>query len=86
MKKTPPAIPGTYVRMLFDYLEGQGCAAAAVLGESAPAVDAGGPSYSAYFGDRDRPFRRIVTAAQRAVLRAETLMHAVTMRCIFQYF
>ncbi|WP_083902601.1 AraC family transcriptional regulator [Janthinobacterium sp. HH01] len=47
MQKTPPAIPGTYVRMLFDYLEGQGCGAEAVLGESAPAVDAGGLSYSA---------------------------------------
>lgn len=32
-----------------------------------------------YFGDRDRPFRSIVTAAQQAVLRAKILMHAVTM-------
>ena len=37
----------------------------------------------AYFGDRDRPFRRIVTAAQRAVLRVEILMHAVTMERFF---
>ena len=35
--------------------------------------------YFAYFGDRDRPFRRIVTAAQRAVLRPGILVHAVTM-------
>jgi hypothetical protein len=38
----------------------------------------------AYFGDRDRPFRRIVTAAQRAVLRVEILMHAVTMERFFR--
>jgi len=38
----------------------------------------------AYFGDRDRPFRSIVTAAQRAVLRVEILMHAVTMELFFQ--
>ena len=39
---------------------------------------------SAYFGDRDRPFRRIVTAAQRAVLRVEILKHAVTMERFFR--
>lgn len=38
-----------------------------------------GTPITAYFGDRDRPFRRIVTAAQRAVLRPEILVHAVTM-------
>lgn len=38
-----------------------------------------------YCGDRDRPFRRIVTAAQRAVLRPEILVHAVTMMPIFDY-
>lgn len=40
-------------------------------------------AYCAYFGDRDRPFRRIVTAAQRAVLRVEILMHTVTMERFF---
>jgi len=40
--------------------------------------------YSTYFGDRDRPFRRIVTAAQRAVLRVEILMHAVTIERFFE--
>lgn len=39
---------------------------------------------AAYFGDRDRPFRRIVTAAQRAVLRVEILKHAVTMERFFR--
>lgn len=38
---------------------------------------------AAYFGDRDRPFRRIVTAAQRAVLRPEILVHAVTIMRFF---
>lgn len=41
-------------------------------------------TYDAYFGDRDRPFRRIVPAAQRAVLRVEILMHAVTMERFFR--
>lgn len=40
----------------------------------------------AYFGDRDWPFRDIVTAAWRAVLSAEILMHAVTMMCLFPAF
>jgi hypothetical protein len=38
---------------------------------------------AAYFGDRDRPFRSIVTAAQRAVLRVKILMHVVTMQRFF---
>ncbi|RFP13552.1 AraC family transcriptional regulator [Duganella sp. BJB475] len=47
MSKTTHAIPGTYVRMLFDYLEGQGHAADEVLAEPAPVADGGELSYSA---------------------------------------
>jgi len=59
------------------------------LSDVATAIDAHGAFLSpgqilfAYFGDRDRPFRRIVTAAQRAVLRPEILVHAVTMMRFF---
>lgn len=48
MRKTTQAIPGTYVRMLFDYIETQGQAAAAVLAEPAPAADGAESSYSAH--------------------------------------
>ena len=34
---------------------------------------------AAYFGDRDRSFRRIVTVAQSVVLRVQILKQAVTM-------
>jgi transposase len=48
--------------------------------ESIPAVKG---LAGAYFGDRDRPFRRIVTTAQRAVSRTEILVHAVTIMRFF---
>ncbi|MES2163460.1 MAG: AraC family transcriptional regulator [Pseudomonadota bacterium] len=46
MSKTTRAIPGTYVRMLFDFLEAQGHAAEVVLAEPAPAEGGGDTVYS----------------------------------------
>lgn len=60
----------------FEVLQGMFDASAGKSGELILQQDA-------YFGDRDRPFRRIVTAAQRAVLRPEILVHAVTMMRFF---
>jgi len=40
------AIPGTYVRMLFDFLDEQGVAAEMLLAEPAPLLDGGEPFYT----------------------------------------